>query len=146
MARLLHERIAAVIEGDGADQPAALQLVDEILRRRRRRRQRLVRDHVLAFRQRFGRDRVMEVVRRRDMHHMHVGIRNERLVSSVALARAQLLGLLSSRFFRASGHRDDVDIAETPHRIDVVRANEARADDPHAYSFHQISLISLIPL
>ena len=136
--RLLHERVAAVVERDGRHHAGPACFLDELLRFARRHRQRLVRDDVLAFLQGGGRDFVMQMVGRGVVHDVHVGIVDERLVAAVSLPRAERLRLLCPRCFAAAGHGDDVDEAETPDGVHMVRPDEAGAHDSHSDTFHAI--------
>ena len=63
------------------------------------------------------------------------GIVEQRLVAAVGLRHAQRLGLLLRGRLAAAGDRHDVDEAEPPHRVDVMRADESGADDTHPDSF-----------
>ena len=63
----------------------------------------------------------------------------QRLVAAVAAARAERLGLLPSRLVGAAGHGDDVDEAEPPDGVDMMRSDEAGADEPHPDSLHSVS-------
>ena len=81
---------------------------------------------------------VVQVVRRRVVHDLDVGIVEQRLVAAVRLARAERLRLLLGRRLAAPGDRDDVDEAEPPDRIDVMRPDEAGADETHPDPFHGV--------
>ena len=90
----------------------------------------------LPFAERGGRHLVVQVVGRGVVDDLHVGIVDERLITAVSSARADRLGLLPARRLGAAGDRHDVDEAETPHRIDVMRADEAGSDETHSNSCH----------
>ena len=134
--RVLDERIAAIVERHGRHDAGSLRFVHELSRLRRRHRQRLVRHHVLALSERGGRHFVVQVVGRGIVDDVHVGVVDQRLITAVSSARADRLGLLPARCLGAAGDRHDVDVAETPHRIDVMRADEAGSDETHSNSCH----------
>ena len=140
--RLLHERVAAVVEGDGVDDAGFRGLVEKLLPVRRRHRQRLVRDDVLALGDRRGVDRVVEVVRRRVVHDLDLGIGEQRLVAAIGPARPERLRLLVRRRLAAARDGDHVHVPETPDGIHVMRAHEPRTDNPHPYPFHDDSSTS----
>ena len=94
--RLLHERVAAVVEGDGVDDAGFRGLVEELLPVRRRHRQRLVGDDVLAFGDRRGVHRVVEVVRRRVVHDLDLGIGEQRLVAAIGPGAPSASAFLSA--------------------------------------------------
>ena len=94
--------------------PGLRRLIEQLLRFRRRHRQRLVRDDVLALRDRRGVDRIVQVVRRRVVHDLDVGIVEQRLVAAVRLARAERVRLLLRRRLAAARDRHDVHIPEPP--------------------------------
>ena len=77
-------------------------------------------------------DRTVQRVGRRDMDDVNVGIRRERFEAAVGLGHAERAPLLRRGGFAAGGHRDDVGEPEPAHRIDVMSADESRADQPHA--------------
>jgi hypothetical protein len=49
------------------------------------------------------------------------------------------LGLCASRTIGARRYRDDIDEAETPHGIDVVRPDKSRADEAHPDPAHGLT-------
>ncbi len=116
--------------------PGLGRLIEQLLRLGRRHRQRLVRDDVLALGNGRGIDRVVQVVRRGVVDDLNVGIVQQRFVAAVRLARAERLRLLLRRRLTAARDRDDVDVAETPHGVDMMRPDEARTDDSHSDPFH----------
>ena len=67
-ARVLDQRVAAVVERDGVDDAREGRLFDERLGIGHGRRQRLVADDMLAARDRGGNDWLVQVIRRRDVH------------------------------------------------------------------------------
>ena len=134
--RLLHERVAAIVERHRVDDARLGRLIEQLLRFRGGHRQRLVGDDVLAFGDRGGVDRVVQIVRCGVVDDLNVGIVEQRLVAPVGLPRAERLRLLLRRRLAAARDRDDVDVAETPHGVDVMRADEPGADDPHSDPFH----------
>ena len=141
MARLLHERIASVVERDRVNDARVRGLGHEALGFRRGHRQRLVRDDVLALRDRRRRDRRVQIIRRRVVHHLDGRIVEQRLIAPVGLVDVQRRGLAPGGGLVAAGDGDDVDEAEAPDRVDVMRSHEAGADDPHANAFHKVTTI-----
>ena len=85
VARLLHERVAAIVEGHGVDDAGLRRLIEQLLRLGGRHRERLVGDDVLALRDRGGVDRVVQIIRRRVVDDLDVGIVEQRLVAAVGL-------------------------------------------------------------
>ena len=79
----------------------------------------------------------MQVVGGGVVNHLHLRIVDERLVAAVAPPRTQRLGLLSARCVVTACDRNDVDIAQTPDRVDVMRADEAGADESHSDPIHE---------
>ena len=73
----------------------------------------------------------VQVVRRGVVDDVHVGIGGQRFVAAVRLRNAERVGLRARRRIGAGRHRDDIDEAETPHGIDVMRPDEPRADEAH---------------
>ena len=136
LARLLDEGIAAVIERHGMDDARLPRGVDKRAGIFRIQRERLVRNDVLSMRQRRHDDGNVQVVGRRVVHDVHVGIGSQRLVAAVRLWDAQRVGLRAGRAIGARRHRDDIDEPETPHRIDVVRPDKSRADEAHPDPAH----------
>ena len=138
LARLLHQRIAAVVERHRVDDAGLVRRVEQppgigaviasglseitCLPRRQRRQ-----DH-----------RHVQVVRRRVVHDVDVGIGDQRLVAAVRLRHAERVGLPARRRVAARRDRDHVDEAESAHGVDVVGADEARADQAHADACHQL--------
>ena len=91
--------------------PGLGRLVEQLLRLGGRHRERLVGDDVLALRDRRSVDRIVQVVRRRIVDDLHVGIVEQRLVAAVRLARAERVRLLLGRRLAAARDRDDVHVA-----------------------------------
>ncbi len=135
--RLLHERVAAIVERDGVDDPGLGGLVDELLGFRRGHRQRLVGDDVLALGNRRRVDRVVQVVGRGVVHHVDVGVVQERVVAAVGLRHPERIRLRSGRGVAAAGNGHDVDEPQPPDRVNVVRTDKAGAHDAHPDPFHQ---------
>ena len=133
--RLLHERVAAVVEGDGGDDARAPRLLDQPLRFGGRHRQRLVRDDVLAPGQRGRRHLVVQVVRRRVVDDLHVGVVDRAPGSCrIRVGRPSASAFALARRVAAAGHGHDVHEAEPPHGIDVMRPDEARTHQSHSNS------------
>ena len=136
LARLLHERVAAVVEGDGVHDAGLFGRLVQRLRIRCRHRERLVRDDVLAVLQRGQDDRDVQVIRRRVVDDVDVGIGGQRLVAAVGLGHAERVGFSTRRRLGRSGDGDDIDEAQPADRVDVVSADEARADQAHSNARH----------
>ena len=137
---LLHQRVAAVVEGDGVHDAGGGRGVAQAPGLGGGRRQGLVADHVLAVRERRVDDRAVQRVGRRDVHDVHVGVGGERREAAVGLRHAERSRLRLRRGLGAGGHRHDVDEPEAAHRVDVVRADESRADQAHAEATgHEVS-------
>ena len=73
MARLLHERVAAVVERDRVHDAGLRRLIEQLLRFGGGHRQRLVGHDVLTLGDRGGVDWVVQVVRRRVVHDLDAG-------------------------------------------------------------------------
>ncbi len=135
--RLLHEGVAAVVERHRVHDALGRRRVEQFPGLRRRHRQRLVRDDVLAGRDRRHAHRVVHVIGRRVVHHVHVGIVQQRLVVAVPLRHAEGLGLLPCQFVVEVGDGDDVHEPEPTHRLQVMRTDETRPDQTHPDSLHR---------
>ena len=92
---------------------------------------------MLARPDRRGVDRVVQVVRRRVVHDLHVRIVDQLLIAAVRLLDAERIRLRARRRRAAARHRHDVDEAETPDRVDVMRPDEAGADQTHPDAFRK---------
>ncbi len=134
--RLLNQRIAAIVERDGGDDAGAPSFLDQPLRLGGRHGQRLVRDDVLPFRQGRRRHLIVQVVWRGVVDDLDVGIVDQRLVAAVSAPCTERRRLVPARFVVAAGHRHDVDKPQPPDRVDVMRTDEAGANQPHADAFH----------
>ena len=130
-ARQLHQRIAAVVERHRMNDARAVGGVQERLGIRRGHRERLFRHDVLASCDRRGRDRVVQVVGRRNVHDVNIRIVEQSLVVAVALRDAQAIRGLPRRRLIRTGKRHDVDKTQATDGIHVVRAHEACADKTH---------------
>ena len=131
-AGLLHERIAAVVEGHGVHHPGRACGVAQPARVGRGGRERFVAHDVFAVRERGVDDRPVQRVGRRDVYHVHVGVGGERREAAVGLGHAERTRLGLGRGVAAGRHGHDVDEAEPAHRIDVMGADEAGAHEAHA--------------
>ena len=80
-------------------------------------------------------DGVVQVVGRRVVHDVDVGIVEQRLVAAVRLACAERLGLALRRRLAAARHGDDVDVPEASNRFHMVRPDEPGAHDAHPDAF-----------
>ena len=136
LARLLDERVAAVVERDGVHDAGLLGRAPQVARVVGGHRERLVGDDVLAPRERSLDHRNVEEVRRRVVNDVDVGVGNQLFVAAVRLRDAERVGFRSRRFLRARGDRNDVDEPEASHGVDVVDADEAGADEAHSDAFH----------
>ena len=76
------------------------------------------------------------MVGRRHVNDLYIPVVEQRLIAAVSLAGPKRLSFSTARLFRAAGDRDDVHVAETSDRIDMMRAHEPCADEPHPDSFH----------
>ena len=136
LPRLLDERIAAIVERHGVDDAGLGRLIEQLLRFRRRHRQRLVGDDVLALGDGRGIDRDSagssawrcERPERRD--------RSAALRSCRRPCARRAPPPFPPPMPAAARDRDDIDISETPHRVDVMGADKARTDDTHSDPFH----------
>ena len=78
----------------------------------------------------------MQIVRRGVVNHLNVRIVEELLVAAVRPACAERFRFPVGGRLVAARDRDHVDVAKTPHGVDVMRADEARTDDTHPDPFH----------
>ena len=76
--------------------------------------------------------RHVQVVRRRVVNHVDVGIGDQRLVAAVRLRDPERVGLSPRGLLGAGRDRDDVNESQATHRVDVVHPDKARADQTHA--------------
>ena len=136
LARLLDERIAAVIEGHGVYDAGVARRVGQRPRIFCVQRKRLVRDDVLSMAQRRHDHRHVQVVGRRVVDDVHVRIRGEGLVAGVRLGHTEGVGLRACRAIRARCDGHDIDEPEPPHRVDVVRSDEPGAHKAHPDPAH----------
>jgi hypothetical protein len=128
LARLLHERVAAVVEGDGVHDAGFLGRLVQLPGVRRRHRERLVRNDVLAVLQRGQHHGHMQVIRRRVVDDVDVGIGDQRLVAAVVLGHAERIAF---RRADARSMRDGTtDEAQPADGVDVVSADEAGPPGP----------------
>ena len=104
-ARLMGDRIEAEVEVRAVHEPALLRKLEQLRGLRRRRRQRLLADDVLARRQGVAHLVVMEVVRRRDVDHVHPLVGEQRLVAVVRRREALRLRALGRSTRRPPGPR-----------------------------------------
>ena len=105
VARLLHERIAPVIERDGVDDARGPRAVEQIARLGARHGQRLVGNDVLAGGNRRSVHARVQVIRRRVVHHMDVRIGDERIERPIGLRCAERGGLGARRMPRSTRPR-----------------------------------------
>src|SRR6185436_13352665 len=77
-------------------------------------------------------DRRVEVIRRRIVDDVDIWIARERFVAGIGFRYAEGIGLAARRLLGAAGDGDDIDKAEPPHRIDVMRTDKTRADEAHS--------------
>ena len=138
--RLLHQRVAAVVERHRVHHALGGGGVEQFPGLGRGHRQRLVRHDVLAGRNRRHAHRVVHVVGRRVVHHVHIRIGQQRLVAAVRLRHAERLGLLLRQFIVEVGDRDHVHEPESTHRLQVMRTDEPRPDQTHPDSLHRTLL------
>ena len=139
LARLLHQRIAAIIERDRMHDTGLGGGIDEAPGLGCGHRERLVRDHVLAMRERRHDHRHVQIVGGGVVDDVHVGIGDQRFVVTICFRHAERFGLAARRGVAARCDRHDVDEPETADGVDVVRANEAGADQAHANASHAIA-------
>ena len=138
--RLLHERVAAIAERHGVHDAGLRRQVDQLLRLGRRHRQRLVGDDVLALGDGGRVHGIVQVVRRRVVDDVDVRVVEQGLVAAVRLRHVQRVGLLARERLVHVGDGDDVHVAQPPHGVDMVRADEPDADDAHSESLHVLCL------
>ena len=135
-ARLLDQRVAAIVERHRMDDAGLGRGLEQLLGFRRGHRQRLVRDDVLALGDRRRIDRIVQIVGRGVVNDLDLGVVQQRFITAVRLARAERLRLGFGRGLAAAGHRHHVHEPEPPDRVHVVGSDEARSHDPHADSLH----------
>ncbi len=135
-ARLLHERVATIVEGHSMDHSGVLGTLPQLPSVLGGRSKRLVRDHVLAARQRRLNDGNMKIVGGRIVHDMHKWVGHKRFKTAVRLRDTEGLRLLLGRRLGAGSNGDHIDEAETPYGIDVVNAHETGPDKAHADACH----------
>ena len=104
LAGLAHRRVVAVDEGHRCVVSRLGRRVDEPLRAGHVERQRLLADHVLSRRERCLGERQVEMVRRADVHDVHVWIANELLGGVKCSIRAERGGSSPGRLRRRGGH------------------------------------------
>ena len=136
LARLLHERIAAVIEGDGIDYAGLARGVDKRTGVVRVQGEGLVRHDVFPVRQGRHDHRDVEVVGRGVVNNMHVGIGRESLIAAVRARDAERISLRAGRAIGARGHCNHVHESQTPHRVDVMRPDKSRPHQAHPDATH----------
>ena len=136
LACLLHERIAAVIEGDGIDNAGLARGVDKRTGVFRVQREGLVRHDVFPVRKGRHDDRDVKVVGRGVVNNMHVGIGRESLVAAVRLGDAERVGLRAGRAIGARGDCNHIHESQAPHRIDVMRPDKSRPHQAHPDTAH----------
>jgi hypothetical protein len=106
-------------------------------------RERLVRHHVFAGTNHREVHGVMQVVGRRIVHDLDVGVGNQRLRTAVGLRHVQLVGLLARRRLAARRNGYDIHVPEAPHGVQVMRADEASPDESHPDSCQRALLVRL---
>ncbi len=92
-ARLLHQRVAAIVEGDRVDDAGPRRRVEQRARFGGGHRQRLVGHDVFAMGERGHDDRRVQIVGRRVVDDVDVRIARERFVAAVGLRNAERVGL-----------------------------------------------------
>ena len=131
-ARLLHHRIAAIVERHGMDHARGARRVTQSAGLRRGAGQRLVAHDVLPAGKGRVNHRAMQRVRRRHVHDVDRGIGNQGLEAAVRLRDTQRVRLQSCRRLAARGDGDHVDKSQTTHRVDVVGAHKTWPDQAHS--------------
>src|SRR6185503_14168222 len=87
-----------------------------------------------------GDHRSMQMIRGRVVDDVDGGVGDEILESSVRLRHAERVRFRARGNITAAGDRNDVDETETADGIDVVRADETRADQAHSNSHASAAL------
>ncbi len=134
--RLLHERVAAVVERHRVDHAGLRRLIEQLLRFLGGHRERLVGDDVLPLGDRGRVDGVVKVVRRRVVDDLHVRVVEQRLVAAVRLGDSERLRFRGGRVLVTGRQGDDVHEPQPPHGVHMMRSDKPCADDPHPDPFH----------
>ena len=144
-ARLLHERIATVVERDDVREVRVARGFVELARFLHRRREGLVGDHVLAGAQRRQGDFAVQMIGRGVVHHVHGGVGQQFAVSRIGPAGVQLARPFLRGFEAGAGDADYLDVAQTTHGIEMMRGDEAGADESHAER-HRTFFLALVEI
>jgi cytochrome c oxidase cbb3-type subunit III len=83
----------------------------------------------------------VKMVGRGVVDHLHVGVVDQRLITPVAAPRAERRGLRAAGLLTAAGDGNDVDKAQTPDGIDVMRPDEAGPDQTHPDPLHGVIIL-----
>ena len=137
LARLLHERVAAVVERHGVHDAGRGRCLKQLACFAGRNGERLVRNHVLLRVECRADHRAVQVVGRRDVDDVDVGVGDEGLVGGICLWYIERVGRRTCGCLAAGRDRHDVDEAETTDGVEVVPAGETGADQAHADAAHQ---------
>ncbi len=133
--RLLHQRIAAVVECHHVRDAGAPCRLPEHAAVLRAVRQRLVRDHVLARRQCRERDLEMQVVGSCVVNDVDGRIGDELAIIAVCPLDAPCGGAAARRVNARAGQCHDFNVTQAAHRLDVLGGDEAGTNQAHAQTF-----------
>jgi hypothetical protein len=122
--RLLHERIEPRHEVRAMDDPRRVRELDQLSRLGRRQGERFLADNVLASRKRLLHLRVVQVVRRRQVHDVDAVVLEQLTQAPVHVAEPCFGSSIRAR----ADDAEHVD-AEPPQRIDMNGRDEAGADE-----------------
>jgi hypothetical protein len=131
-AHPLDQCIAAVVERCGIHDSGALGCGGQLKALARRDCQRLVGNDVLACRDGCHADGKVQVIGRGVVDDMDRRIGNQFFIGAVGPVHSELGRFARCPLKRRAGDTDDLDIAQPPHRIEVMRSHEAGTCQAHA--------------
>ncbi len=137
---LLHERIAAVVEGDGMGYSRGQRGVAKLPTLGGVQRERLIRNDMLTCLERSHRNRKMKMVRRGVVNDRDVRIGDEVFVVSIGAIDLVFVRFSFGRLLRRTRNRDHIDIAQSSYRVNVVPGNKPGAYKTHANCLHESNL------
>ncbi len=136
-ARLLYERISAIVEGNGMRYFCGQGCISKGLAFRRVEREWLVGDDMLAGSKYGERDRQVQVIRRGVVNDVDVRIGDQRVIVAVGPIHFVFTCLFLGRLLRRSRYRNHIHITQPPHCVDMMCCYKTRTNQAHTNFLHR---------